>query len=956
DLRSLQPGGYFNVTLPYSDGDVDTVIYTDNNQVFSPGAILLGKEGAMFPEDAKNRWYEPVFKSTDPESPNFLVPDWDDSLMYEFVVDQGDPTTGILDADGSIADLGAIPFHGDLSKDKIIITPTQPAFINGTKARISFRVHAIEGDMTDPEIKYIRWVHNIPDNTNSWGTGAKPIPASGIVVPTGDLGIEMGSNTLNLTIPAMAAVDSISFFEMVVEGTGSNGKKVTSTVGFVPYRQLQYKFVIEVYDVSGKTKLESVVVGEPVLMKIKPERIDGAPMKDVSVDYVELALGSIEYKLKDEKGKDLSFLTGVPTSGKDTVVMFTRIPDGGMEMITATGMFDTTNSANNEAIAGASDPIKILPGKPAQIKFQDPPSGNKARPSVIQRGGACREVTLYVFDKYGNKTIEPANVSIKSQDKSKGDFTCDTEKKSDENGEVVFECLTVIDGEKDDVFSIEAKLDADTDVYDTAWLKLGNITDMFVIYYDTVELNSDTMVEIDACSIERVPVIIRAMANKNMVTTRQTKFQITFDKSGLAAYSSDTAKDPITEYALVDGEAVIWLQSNVQLVENGKIQITPIGDRSIMSNQRTGINFKYCENPVKVAYYYADNGNGAVNKIEVHFSEPINKESMPDTLVFYWPDRNAANGKRVVTKEGMKIDSKDPSVVNITLDNPFDKFITVATSSADSLLGDCISYSKEMNFVFVKKFPVKEKVGPLLMGAVLMERLVENGDDTLYLTFSEPIPEDAKSLVANGLNLIKGGEQITLDVLNAKYISKDTVLAIVKNAGSSSPKEGDSLCLNPKSSVKDMAGNSVHEKNRPVVIMQRDVPPDILEALYYDKDGNGIVDRIVAEFNKKIKLEKITAVDFVWGDKKIGNIKSTQISFYEENETKIEIKVNSNFKDVGVKTSGTMRLTLKYDGAKTDRVADVKDKAAPVISKAVYCPGAVVEKDELPDTFLVTFS
>ncbi|NLW33369.1 MAG: hypothetical protein GXY77_18135, partial [Fibrobacter sp.] len=662
DLRELEKGGYFNVTIPYSSGDVDTVIYTDNNQVISPGALILGKSAEPFPSDANNRWFEPVFKSTDPENPNFLVPDWNDTSMFKYVVDKGYPDAGILDADGSIADLGAIPYNGELPSDKIVINPTKPVIISGsggnTKATINFRMYSIAGEMKDPQIKYIRWIYKLPDQKDTWGKQADIIEREGIYIPTENPTVQMGLNTMALSIPALGTNDSTGFFEIIVEGTGSNGQKVTSSVGFIPYRELKYEFEIKVLDLNETTELDQVQVGTPVKMQIIPRKIDGTQLdKDITVDYVNLALSSIEYNLKDTSGNDLLFLTGLPVTGTIVPVMFTRIPDGGMEMITATGMFDTTSSEGfTDAIMGASDPIRILPGDPATIEFQDPPSGNKNYPGIIQPG-ELRETLLYVFDKYGNKVITPADVSVKSLSSEIGNFIGSKNGKSDESGEVIFDSLVVVNGTTDDVFAIEAKLvfNGKDLGYDTTYLKVGKITDRFVIFYSDTNGYNPTII-IDECSSERVPVTIRAMASENIIETRNTKFQIAFDKQGLAAYGSKTSSEPVTQATLVDGETVIWVQPNVPEINNGTIEIIPVGDRTILKGSRDGINFRYCDNPVGSAFYYTDYGNGAVNRIEIHFQDPLDEESIPDTMIFYWPDPSV---ERIVTS-GMTIDSEDP--------------------------------------------------------------------------------------------------------------------------------------------------------------------------------------------------------------------------------------------------------------------------------------------------------
>ncbi|NLW29951.1 MAG: hypothetical protein GXY77_00675, partial [Fibrobacter sp.] len=69
------------------------------------------------------------------------------------------------------------------------------------------------------------------------------------------------------------------------------------------------------------------------------------------------------------------------------------------------------------------------------------------------------------------------------------------------------------------------------------------------------------------------------------------------------------------------------------------------------------------------------------------------------------------------------------------------------------------------------------------------------------------------------------------------------------------------------------------------------------------------------------------------------------------------VDVSGRFQGVGVKTSENMRLNLEYSSqTSAERVADVLDKAAPVITSAVYHPGALAKGQPQPDTLNVTFS
>ncbi len=60
--------------------------------------------------------------------------------------------------------------------------------------------------------------------------------------------------------------------------TGADGKPATTNVGFIPYRKLDYKFVVEILDSAG-TKASRVKVGATVRLRITPMKLDGTPEK-----------------------------------------------------------------------------------------------------------------------------------------------------------------------------------------------------------------------------------------------------------------------------------------------------------------------------------------------------------------------------------------------------------------------------------------------------------------------------------------------------------------------------------------------------------------------------------------------------------------------------------------------------------------------------------------------------
>src|SRR5690606_6893267 len=103
-----------------------------------PGGLIRGATATeAFPADANIRWYEIVFKSTDPDSPDFLSPDWDNEVVKKYVLNGGWPAAGIYNSDGKVADLGAIP-STDRHKDDVVIRPLSPVIIDGGSATLNF--------------------------------------------------------------------------------------------------------------------------------------------------------------------------------------------------------------------------------------------------------------------------------------------------------------------------------------------------------------------------------------------------------------------------------------------------------------------------------------------------------------------------------------------------------------------------------------------------------------------------------------------------------------------------------------------------------------------------------------------------------------------------------------------------------------------------------------------------
>ncbi|KMQ49994.1 hypothetical protein CHISP_3083 [Chitinispirillum alkaliphilum] len=91
------------------------------------GALILSPEDTTgFPASANIRWIETEFLSEDPNSPDFLVPNWQNPLVSQHIAGGGCDLIGMLGGDGQIADIGAIQRGGATEHTRQNHTRRQP--------------------------------------------------------------------------------------------------------------------------------------------------------------------------------------------------------------------------------------------------------------------------------------------------------------------------------------------------------------------------------------------------------------------------------------------------------------------------------------------------------------------------------------------------------------------------------------------------------------------------------------------------------------------------------------------------------------------------------------------------------------------------------------------------------------------------------------------------------------
>ena len=932
----------FDIEIPLSTGTVTRPVTVDWDIL--PGT-LIEQAGVdkPFPAEAENRWFEIEFVSTDPESPDFLVPDWTDSTVQELVIDKGWADAALRDADGSPADIGAIPMGG-IPETEVLVKPRDPVIINNnTKAKVKFEIIPLVDGFSNPKIKYVRWIRNIEYMDDIFGVSNIDIISQNeiVEVPVPAEKLVVGTNTLTFDIPSMD--DNYGFFDMIIEGTNSNGEVVTTNVGFMPYRQIDYIFDVIVMNEAGTEEVTSVQAGENVQLWITPLRLDGNPF-DAKVDEVSVSLSS-NYELLTPGGEVFAIPDGIQGISKNTVV-FTKVPESGYDGVEVSGMF--TNPNDPKAffpIRGSSKDIRINPGPPEVIVFQDPPSKGV---KVIDRGGA-HDVTLQVTDRYDNNINSSTSVGMVSNDKNVGDVVTGTVE-TDETGLAVFQ-VRVTNGELNDTFPIVATLLVNN-ATDDAKIVVGKARDKFWIFYSDIGAYDETL-RLEGCSGSRMPVTIWASGEGlEKIEDQTSAFSIDLS-GGLIAYASEDPADTvrITESALVAGEKTIWIKATTKNIANGTIFVfSP--DQTVDGMSRENIYFTPCNASVNKAAYFADNGYGRVDRVTISFDKKLAETEIPDSIQFCWPSDEAEC--KMVRKTDCHLMEGDSSVLVVQLPEPFPPSITRFTRS-NLALGTYYWWNPLTPDAPSQTIPfsIADSVGPLLESATLVERLGP-GDDVLFISFTENVTFDV--VQGQSLTLIKGTQRIPLMVDSAAPLAGTPMIRVViKDMGENSPAAGDSLMITPAGPIVDASGNHAHELNRPVELQIRQVPADIVQAVYQDLNADGRVDNVVLSFNKKVNPSQME-ISFQWngtaGSEMAG---ANRISLVDESQMVVNVDVNGLWaeEDVADKTSGNMLAQVFFTAFAEDNVksAAVEDNAAPVLVEVKYHIGkslnGIKEKDSV---------
>jgi len=613
-----------------------------------------------------------LFQSINPESANFLVPNWDLEEVQNFIRGQGWTAVGMFDVQGGLADLGAIQ-HSGRQNTVARILPTDVVTVSGTNATAKFAVNVEKGTLNNATIKFIRWINPIDFTLDNNGSTANMIPESSMrqmTVPPGTtLRTNGGTNEINFVIPALPAVGTqYGFLEIVVEGTDANGFQVTTDIGFLPFRTLNHHlrvFVVNEVD----TRLTEVTAGQPVNLHVTPIEANTA------ATYTG-TLKELSFSLLSDLGAE--FMSATAVSGVNRFpVYFTK---AGEETVGGVGI---ATVGSTDVVFRGSIGIKVNPGAPAKVAFINPFSANLLEgglmPAPVINPGAPFTVEVAVTDQYGNPVNEvvPLNLTISYQSvplvdcPGVGNILTPTANTNPETGIAVFQ-VQVGCGVLDDWFDMRAEIasGAGMGAFDFGRLRVGRAMDrLYTLFGDNIageagryNINEyhDPDIGINAVTGTRVPVYVKAAnAGGGVVDGADYTVCLSVSDTNIEFFDDSNSGvkigDGTAVINLVNGEGVVWITSgsdaDVCIQANAVTGGCGAPDITISSAvARCNIRFNKPDRPNGViergVVFASGNGHGIPdtmivrfggNDIAEHDRFGENWKSIPDTVALMWP-------------------------------------------------------------------------------------------------------------------------------------------------------------------------------------------------------------------------------------------------------------------------------------------------------------------------------
>jgi hypothetical protein len=357
-----------------------------------------------------------------------------------------------------------------------------------------------------------------------------------------------------------------------------------------------------------------------------------------------------------------------------------------------------------------------------------------------------------------------------------------------------------------------------------------------------------------------------------------------------------------------------------------KVVITYI-DPSDPTDSSKAILYSRAEFPIPLAgWVYDSDGNGSVDKVVILYNQKI-KEN-PDSVQIAFP--GAATLKMLKKpSDSFTMDDKREAVV---IGAPIEK----TTGFTNGVSGNGTAYIVTNNRVKGLAFTLKDSAGPVLVNNAVLKEREGAGDDTITVTFSEAVSFD--HLTGNVLLLRKSGKDYAVKVNTIKGIEQGTFTVTLIVQCSEKIEGGDSLLIDPAGALDDLSANKAHAKNKPVVVMVKEAPAQLVSACYRDINADGAIDRIDIVLSKAVNVSDCE-FSINWNNKQVpdANLTNRTAKISADNPKMIQVSVNGNqLTGQQIATSGVMMVTVVHKSFGKTNAVKAADSAAPVLVNAMF--------------------
>ncbi|MCQ2089496.1 MAG: hypothetical protein MJY93_04550, partial [Fibrobacter sp.] len=424
-----------------------------------------------------------------------------------------------------------------------------------------------------------------------------------------------------------------------------------------------------------------------------------------------------------------------------------------------------------------------------------------------------------------------------------------------------------------------------------------------------------------------------------------------------------------------DGSVTILITAD-EAVESGSIKIYGNGNVVIVDN----ITFVDPTPDARIGYIKDVSDNDTLDYVEILLKEPLDSNAVIDQI------RLVVNGDTLLCSNSTL--SSDRERISVDVDDLKNELPVVGKFPDDATVLVTYKYVRGTNEDGTPKTTSYVREAPLLDGIHLIKDAYairdtlnpksENSNfDSLFIQFNiNLVPNDVRApellvlfkedICRNKSLYDSTAHRCALDKVKKIYMpTKDIVILVGKNFGLEGNLK-DSVSLHDAASFYNLEYITSDEYDREVPVTVVDRFPSALNVEYWDTEGNGVLDEIVAVFDAPLTadmIENTLYFTFPWYSNRG---KLTQMQVYPssvtidpDDSTRVIWKVSSTVPlDTGLTSinsdlpDATVFTYYPIFGETfvNEASAPLVDKMAPVVSSATLSYG------KKADTLLVTFS